>query len=144
MRYAEPPPGILPKVAISAALIALAVVAIHLAPEPSPPYTMVDEVALRPARWDGERVRVHGWVTPGTIVHVGADLHVFSLQRNGQSLRIWYRGPVPDTFIDQSEAVLLGTVVKEDGTWWLAATDLRTKCGGKYDGSERFKDAKYR
>lgn len=133
MRHFELAPGLLPKIAISVALIALVMVTIHLAPAPSPPYKMVDEVALRPSSWEGERVRLHGWVKPGTIVHVANDLHVFTLQRNGESMRIWYRGIVPDTFKDQSEAIVLGTVLHEDGTWWLAATELMTKCGGKYE-----------
>jgi cytochrome c-type biogenesis protein CcmE len=60
---------------------------------------------------------------------------VFTLEGAGGSMRIWYRGILPDTFRDQAEAVVLGTVVREDGTWWLAATELMTKCGGKYDGS---------
>jgi cytochrome c-type biogenesis protein CcmE len=143
MRHVEPAPGMLPKIAISAALIALVVVSIHLAPEPSPPYKMVDEVALRPTRWDGERVRLHGWVKPGTIVHVANDLHVFTLQRNGEAMRIWYRGTVPDTFKDQSEAIVLGTVLREDGTWWLAATELMTKCGGRYEGDPRIRNSKF-
>lgn len=134
MRHVEPTPGILPKIAISAALISLAMVAVHLAPAPSPPYKMVDEVAIRPAPWDGERVRLHGWVKPGTIIHIRSDLHVFTLERHGQALRVWYRGYVPDTFRDQAEAVVSGTVLREDGTWWVSATELMTKCGGKYEG----------
>ncbi|MEO7096122.1 MAG: cytochrome c maturation protein CcmE, partial [Polyangiales bacterium] len=108
-----------------------------------PPYKMVDEVALRPMRWDGERVRLHGWVKAGSIVHVANDLHVFTLGRNGESMRIWYRGTVPDTFKDQSEAIVLGTVLREDGVWWLAATELMTKCGGKYEGNPNLKDTKF-
>ncbi len=143
MRHVEPAPGLLPKIAISVALIALVMVTIHLAPAPSPPYKMVDEVALRPAPWSGERVRLHGWVKAGTIVHVANDLHVFTLERNGESMRIWYRGTVPDTFKDQAEAIVLGTVLREDGTWWLAATELMTKCGGKYDSNPNLKNPKF-
>ena len=133
----------LPKIAISAALIALAVVSIHLAPEPSPPYKMVDEVAMRPLAWEGERVRLHGWVKPGTIVHVANDLRVFTLQRNGESMQVWYRGLVPDTFRDQSEAIVLGTVLHEDGRWWLVASELMTKCGGKYEGDPQIRNTRF-
>jgi cytochrome c-type biogenesis protein CcmE len=143
MRHVEPAPGMLPKIAISAALIALATAVAHLAPEPRPPYMMVDEVAIRPVPWDGERVRLHGWIKAGTIIHVGSDLHAFTLQRNGQAMRVWYRGQVPDTFRDQSEAIVLGTVLREDGTWWLSATEVMTKCGGKYDGGSRNRNTKF-
>jgi cytochrome c-type biogenesis protein CcmE len=143
MRHVEPAPGLLPKIAISVALIALVIVTIHLAPAPSPPYKMVDEVALRPEMWDGDRVRLHGWVKAGTIVHVANDLHVFTLERNGAWIRIWYRGLVPDTFKDQSEAIVLGRVLREDGTWWVSATELMTKCGGKYEGDVNRENTKF-
>jgi cytochrome c-type biogenesis protein CcmE len=88
-------------------------------------------------------VRLHGWIKAGTIIHVGSDLHAFTLQRNGQAMRVWYRGQVPDTFRDQSEAIVLGTVLREDGTWWLSATEVMTKCGGKYDGGSRNRNTKF-
>jgi len=144
MRLVESAPGLLPKIAISAALISLVVVSIHLAPPPSPPYKMVDEVALRPSLWDGERVRVHGWVKPGTIIHATADLHVFTLERSGEAMRVWYRGPLPDTFKDQSEAIVLGTVLREGGTWWLSAVEVMTKCGQKYEGDPVIRNTEFR
>lgn len=130
MRHVETTPGTLPKIAISAALIALAIAAIHLAPAPTPPYKMVDEVARSVAHWDGKRVRLHGGVRPGTIVHVTDSVHVFTLQRNGEAMRIWHTGAVPDTFHDGAEVIVSGTVQGR----WVSSTEVFAKCATRYEG----------
>lgn len=134
MRHAESTPGTLPKIAISAALIALVVAAIHLAPAPRPPYEMVDAVMRAPARWEGERVRIHGWVKPGTIREVTSDLHVFTLYRAGYAVRVWHHGAVPDTMRDGSEVIVDGTVDRAGKAWWVSSTAVFAKCPTKYEG----------
>ncbi len=137
MRHAESTPGLMPKIAISAALIALAVTAIHLAPAPTPPYRMVDDVASDPASWEGRTVRLHGWVKPGSIVHITSDFTIFTLERRGHALRVWHTGPVTDLLRDQYEVVVTGRVERAGRAVWVASTDVFGKCASKY-GGERF------
>ncbi len=134
MRNAELPPGILPKIAISAGLIALVVAAVHLAPAPAPPYKMVDEVVRSPDAWEGKRVRLHGWIKPGSIVRVTNDLNLFTIQRGGLALRVWHAGPVPDTLRDGWEVIATGRIERERGRLWLASDEVMGKCATRYEG----------
>jgi len=143
MPIVETPPGMIARVAASAVLIGAALTAMHLAPAPTPPYKMVDQVAFRPAFWEGQRLSIHGYVVAGTIVDVTPNIHGFVLMKNGARLRVWYDGELPDTFRDQSEAVVSGTLRHEDDGWLFDASQLSTKCGGKYEGGPREKSTKF-
>src|SRR5688500_20299940 len=70
-------------------------------------YRCVDEVVTQPAAWQGKTLQVHGYVVPGTIGRKRDALdYEFDLQRNGQVMRAYYSGIVPDTFKDDAEVVL--------------------------------------
>ena len=63
--------------------------------------------------------------------------HSFLLEHHGVALRVVHGGVLPDIFRDQIETVVTGQLVKRDGGWVLDATQISTKCAGKYDGASR-------
>ena len=93
-------------------------------------YKYVDEVAGQPDAWAGKTLQVHGYVVPGSIGRKRDALdYEFDLQRNGQVIRAYYSGVVPDTFKDEAEVVVTGQLTP-DG---FMATEMTAKCPSKYE-----------
>jgi cytochrome c-type biogenesis protein CcmE len=93
-------------------------------------YKYVDEVASQPEAWAGKKLQVHGYVVAGSIGRKRDALdYEFDLQRNGQVLRAYYSGVVPDTFKDDAEVVLTGELTPNG----FMATDMTAKCPSKYE-----------
>jgi len=116
-------------------------------------YRMVDELLAEGdlGQWENKEMKVHGWVQAGSIVEKTVDQETFRsflLQREGKKIRIFNKGPKPDTFKDQSEVVATGHLVKADSMKKLAdqlgvqldadmpyvvdSTELMAKCPSKY------------
>jgi cytochrome c-type biogenesis protein CcmE len=106
-------------------------------------YKYVDEVTADPAAWQGKTLQVHGYVVPGSIGRKETKLeYEFDIQRNGQTIRAYYNGIVPDTFKADAEVVLTGQLTPDivDGetgevTVGFMATDMTAKCPSKYEAS---------
>ena len=129
-------------------------------------YQMVNQlVAGGPdgiARWQGKDLKVHGFVEAGSIIETVVNQETqrtFILQKEGKKIRVFSKGPKPDTFKDQSEVVATGHLVPAKDVQALAdslcakpqpgcpvradaeqayvveATDLMAKCPSKYDGA---------
>jgi cytochrome c-type biogenesis protein CcmE len=77
-----------------------------------------------------KRLRVAGTVTPGSIKRNGTTVE-FTLQEEANTLAVVYKGTEapPDTFKDESQALVEGKVGK-DGVF--RATHLQAKCASKY------------
>jgi cytochrome c-type biogenesis protein CcmE len=114
-------------------------------------------------KWEGKELKVHGFVEAGSIIESVVDQETqrtFILQKEGKKVRVFSRGPKPDTFKDQSEVVATGRLVpakdeqavadalckakpqpgcpvKSDAeqTYVVEATELMAKCPSKYDGA---------
>jgi cytochrome c-type biogenesis protein CcmE len=120
-------------------------------------YKMVDELITEGNldQWDGKEMKVHGWVQAGSISEKVVDQETkrsFILAREGKKIRIFNKGPKPDTFKDQSEVVAtghlvaakdakaladsLGVQIESDMPYVVDATDLMAKCPSKYDGAQ--------
>ena len=119
-------------------------------------YKMVDDLLASGdlSAWTGKELKVHGWVESGSIaqkiVNQETD-RTFLLQKGGKKIRVFSRGPAPDTFKDQSEVVAtghlialadvkdraaaLGVALETDVAYAVDATDLMAKCPSKYDGA---------
>lgn len=120
------------RVALTVALLACVVVVGASTIHRRPSYLMVDElVSQRLLLERGREVRVHGFVQAGTIER-DAGMVRFVLTRNGVSLRIQLRDSLPDPFRDQSEVVVRGRLVTDEGGWRLDATDLMARCATRY------------
>ena len=74
-------------------------------------YKHVDEVMAQPADWYGKKLQLHGFVVPNSVFVNKQTLdYRFQVQSNGQVVAASYTGVVPDTFKDDAEVVLKGTL----------------------------------
>jgi cytochrome c-type biogenesis protein CcmE len=106
-------------------------------------YKHVDEVMTEPAKWDGKRMQLHGFVVPGTIKRRDFE-YSFQLQNNGQVMYASYTGIVPDTFKDESEVVLSGKIteiVTPEGQkvrgFATSPDGIMAKCPSKYEEQKK-------
>lgn len=95
-------------------------------------YKHVDEVMAQPEAWQGKRLQLHGYVVPGSILKKRDSLdYKFQIQNNGQVVSAVYSGVVPDTFKDESEVVIKGTLAP-DG-FHVERNGVMAKCPSKYE-----------
>ena len=93
-------------------------------------YKHVEEVSAQPDAWYGKRLQLHGFVVPDSIMRKRDSLEYrFEMESNGQIVRASYTGIVPDTFKNDSEVVLTGTL----GPDGFHATQMTAKCPSKYE-----------
>src|SRR5688572_5646339 len=72
-------------------------------------YKHVDEVMANPAEWQGKKLQVHGFAKdvrqkPGTLEYR------FNVENNGKVILAYYSGIAPDTFQNDAEVVVRGTL----------------------------------
>jgi cytochrome c-type biogenesis protein CcmE len=131
-------------------LCVLALLACKRLEPAEPPYLMVDELMARDLdELAGRELRTHGYVEAGSVrmqVIAQQTERTFVLQMRGKQLRVFTKGPVPDTFRDQAEVVALGRLiasrerevlakqlgVKLEGAYVLEASELNAKCPSRY------------
>jgi len=123
-------------------------------------YKMVDQLlATDLSQWKDKELKVHGWVVAGTIkerVVNQETIRSFVLHKDGKKIRVFSKGPKPDTFKDQSEVVATGRIVtaaqmdpmargldlriEDDMPYVVEATELMAKCPSKYEGADANKN----
>jgi cytochrome c-type biogenesis protein CcmE len=83
----------------------------------------------------GKRLRVSGYVVPGSIVRSGRDVR-FVIHEEALKLNVVYVGsePLPDTFKDESQALADGHY-GVDGVF--QANKIQAKCASKYEAKPR-------
>jgi cytochrome c-type biogenesis protein CcmE len=95
-------------------------------------YKHVDEVMGQPAEWYGKRLQLHGYIVPDSVfVNKRTLEYRFKVQSNGQMVDARYTGVVPDTFKDDAEVVLKGTLAADGFT--VAPNGVMAKCPSKYE-----------
>jgi cytochrome c-type biogenesis protein CcmE len=98
----------------------------------------VDEVMANPSAWLDRKLRVRGFVEPGSIhkeiIHQQAR-QSFVLERNGKRIHVENVGPAPDTFVDQAEVSASGHLVRRGDELVFLSDDLSAKCPSKYEGA---------
>ena len=79
------------------------------------------------------RIRVGGTVAPGSIRRVTGRVD-FVLEGEGKALPVSYVGtePLPDTFIDKSQALVEGSLAKNGS---FVAEHVQAKCASKYEAA---------
>jgi cytochrome c-type biogenesis protein CcmE len=106
-----------------------------------------DEVIAKPGEFRGKKIRMGGHVAKGSILQKtgtmeyqfeikpvpGMAKHTDVLDR---TVTVRYTGVVPDTFKDDAECIVGGSV-GPDGVF--QATDLVAKCPSKYEAEEKNK-----
>jgi cytochrome c-type biogenesis protein CcmE len=99
-------------------------------------YKHVDEVMADRAAWEGKPLQLHGFVVPGSIRRKADSLdYIFQVQSNGAVVNASYSGIVPDTFKDESEVVLKGTLTANG--FETAPNGVMAKCPSKYEEAAR-------
>ena len=95
-------------------------------------YKHVDEVMAQPDAWYGKRLQLHGFVVPESIMRRRDSLdYRFEVHSKGAVVPATYSGIVPDTFKDEAEVVLKGTLTP-DG-FQVAPNGVMAKCPSKYE-----------
>jgi cytochrome c-type biogenesis protein CcmE len=91
-------------------------------------YKHVDEVMVQPDAWYGKPLQVHGFARDIRRKRDSLE-YSFDMVNNGHVVHASYTGFVPDTFKNDSEVVLSGTLGR-DG---FHATGMTAKCPSKYE-----------
>ena len=95
-------------------------------------YKHVDEVMVAPADWQGRKLQLHGFVVKDSILVKRDSLEwSFKVHNKGMVVPAVYTGVVPDTFKDEAEVVLRGTL-KPDG-FHVQKDGVMAKCPSKYE-----------
>jgi cytochrome c-type biogenesis protein CcmE len=95
-------------------------------------YKHVEEVMVDPQPWYGKKLQVHGFVAPKSWVQKPGSLEYrFKVQSKGQVVQAYYTGILPDTFKEDSEVVLKGTL-GPDGLH-VVPDGVIAKCPSKYE-----------
>jgi cytochrome c-type biogenesis protein CcmE len=107
-------------------------------------YKTIKELHSDPSVY-ARKLRVGGKVEPGSIHKLGSHadfvlIEVDPKTKERQTLSVSYRGtePPPDTFKDNSEALVIGEFSK-DGVFH--ATEIQAKCASKYASQPATADA---
>ena len=91
-------------------------------------YKHVEEVMVQPAPWYGKPLQIHGYARDIRRKRDSLD-YSFEMHSKGQVVRATYTGIVPDTFKNESEVVLQGTLTPHG----FEATSMTAKCPSKYE-----------
>jgi cytochrome c-type biogenesis protein CcmE len=95
-------------------------------------YKHVEEVSHQPDAWYGKKLQLHGFVVPDSIMRKRDSLEYrFKVQSKGAVLPATYTGIVPDTFKDEAEVVLKGTLTPEG--FRVEPNGVMAKCPSKYE-----------
>ena len=95
-------------------------------------YKHVDEVMAQPHEWYGKRLQLHGFVVSDSIMRRRDSLdYRFKVHSKGAVVQASYTGIVPDTFKDEAEVVLKGTLTPEG--FHVAPNGVMAKCPSKYE-----------
>ena len=95
-------------------------------------YKHVDEVMGQPGEWYGKKLQLHGFIVPNSVfVNKRTLEYRFKVHSNGQTVDARYTGVVPDTFKDDAEVVLKGTLAPDGFS--VAHNGVMAKCPSKYE-----------
>ncbi|MBE3071749.1 MAG: cytochrome c maturation protein CcmE [Acidobacteria bacterium] len=122
------------KIGITAAVLVLALSGLLWSTlrEGTEYYKHVDEVMANPEAWQGKRLQLHGFVVRDSILRKRDSFdYRFQVQNKGRIVAAHYTGIVPDTFADDAEVVLKGTLTP-DG-FHVAPNGVMAKCPSKYE-----------
>jgi cytochrome c-type biogenesis protein CcmE len=93
-------------------------------------YKHVDEVMAQPEQWYGKKLQLHGFAKQVTRKPSSHEYR-FQVESNGHMVTATYVGVVPDTFKDDAEVVLKGTLSPEGFS--VAPNGVMAKCPSKYE-----------
>ena len=103
-------------------------------------YKHVDEVMTEPGPWYGKNLQLHGFAKSVSRKPNSLEWR-FQVESNGQVVTATYKGVVPDTFKNDAEVVLKGTLTPEG--FIVAPNGVMAKCPSKYEPSKTGAPASY-
>ncbi len=87
---------------------------------------------VQPDAWYGKKLQLHGYVVPESILRRRDTLdYRFKVQSKGTVVGASYTGIVPDTFKDEAEVVLKGTLTPNG--FEVEPNGVMAKCPSKYE-----------
>lgn len=92
-------------------------------------YKLVDEVMVHPEPWYGKKLQLHGFAKEVSRKANSLEYR-FVVESNGQRVQATYKGVVPDTFKNDAEVVLKGTLSPEG--FDVVPNGVMAKCPSKY------------
>ena len=93
----------------------------------------VDQAVAQGTELPGQRIRVKGTVEPGSIIGNDGELgRAFRIAEGGKSIKVTYDKAMPDTFDEDMEVVVQGTVNDE---MIVVADEVLVKCPSRYEGN---------
>ena len=118
-------------VAIAVVLVTLAWLAVSGVRESKTYYVTLKELNAMGDAAHSKRLRVAGLVEPGSIKRAGKRVE-FVLVEEGRHISVVYTGtqPLPDTFVDNSQALADGRLTSEGV---FEANQIQAKCASKYE-----------
>ena len=98
-------------------------------------FKTIPEVRVMGDQAQVKRLRVTGWVKPGSISHQDGNVKFMMVDNEAggnDHMSVVYSGidPLPDTFKDHAQAVAEG---KLDANGVFHATKIQAKCASKYE-----------
>ena len=93
-------------------------------------YKHVDEVMTQPEQWYGKKLQLHGFAKQVAKKPSSHEWR-FQVESNGQIVNATYVGVAPDTFKNDAEVVLKGTLSPEGFT--VSPNGVMAKCPSKYE-----------
>jgi cytochrome c-type biogenesis protein CcmE len=108
-------------------------------------YEHVDKIVENPEPWTKRKtIQIHGFAR---AVPRKAELEGqkatrrFEITQNGKTISVYHEGPVPDTFKEEAETVVKGSLSRNpDGTLLLTTVGgeqgIMAKCPSKYEGKK--------
>lgn len=93
-------------------------------------YKHVDEVMAQPEPWYGKKLQLHGYAKQVARKPNSLEYR-FHVESNGHTVVATYKGVVPDTFKNDAEVVLKGTLSPEG--FVVAPNGVMAKCPSKYE-----------
>ena len=93
-------------------------------------YKHVDEVMASPEQWYGKKLQLHGFAKDVARKPNSLDYR-FQVESNGHVVSATYKGVVPDTFKDDAEVVLKGTLSPHG--FEVEKNGVMAKCPSKYE-----------
>jgi cytochrome c-type biogenesis protein CcmE len=103
-------------------------------------YKNVDEVTVNPEAWHSKRLQLHGYVVRDSILRKRDSLEyqfqvTHKVGDNSKVVTARYKGIVPDTFSDDAEVVLKGTL--GPAGFQVAPNGVMAKCPSKYEAQKK-------
>jgi cytochrome c-type biogenesis protein CcmE len=137
MQLAHLPDRMLGKIVLTVGVVVAGARLVACRPAHTPSYYLADDLIASGLRaHEDEALRVHGFVATGSIQRLDGDDPVsrFMLVWHGIGIQVQVTGPLPDTFREQSEVIVIGRLVHHNG-WRIDGTAVMAKCPSKYQGA---------